>query len=197
MTMYAIPRFFHVSAYAFGDFGHGRNLTDASANSIHFPPCRTLFFSDALFFSSEPPRKMGSRATISSSIRQPYAYRHLMLRQTFQIFAQPPAAASPQPDHFAFLAASRLSELFIAQKIKQPGTNARPLRIIRKRFSRAAPTGILLQNLKLSVRRLPECDVFAGLVNKQGFPDFQSINIFLCSFKRRNSRLRLYAGYNF
>lgn len=68
---------FHVSAYAFGDFGHGQNLTDASANSIHFPPCRTLFFSDALFFSSEPPRKMGSRATIlehSAAIRLQASY---------------------------------------------------------------------------------------------------------------------------
>lgn len=119
-----------------------------------------------------------------------------MLRQTFQIFAQPPAAASPQPDHFAFLAASRLSELFIAQKIKQPRANARPLRIIRKRFSRAAPTGILGQNLKLTGRRLPECDVIAVL-NAQGFENLKRINIFLCSFKRRNGRLRLYAGYNF
>lgn len=155
------------------------------------------FSSPTLSFSLQDRLAKWAAARPSSSIRQPYAYRHLMLRQTFQIFAQPPAAASPQPDHFAFLAASRLSELFIAQKIKQPRANARPLRIIRKRFSRAAPTGILGQNLKLTGRRLPECDVFAGLVNKQGFPDFQSCNIFLCSFKRRNSRLRLYASYNF
>ena len=120
-----------------------------------------------------------------------------MLRQTFQIFAQPPAAASPQPDHFAFLAASRLSELFIAQKIKQPRTNARPLRIIRKRFSRAAPTGILGQNLKLTGRRLPVRERVIAVLNAQEFENMKRINIFLCSFKRRNGHLRLYAGYNF